>query len=353
MMTTADDLEGGAGPFAKGAGQVDPQGLIDPGVVLDAAPRSWRRFLAGERGAAELNLPSLAVGDLVGRTTVVRRLTNVASTTETYTASVTGLSGIDVTVRPRTVTLRPGQTRAVRIRLVATPDAPVHEYAKGSLTWTGLTHQAAIPVAVRATAVDAPQEVGAEIDSGRAVLTGRSGNGRPVEVAGVSLAAAYPVGISLQPGRFDEHHPENDADTFSTAVSVPPGTTAARFEVTGANTDDDVDLYLFRDGELVRESTGPGTEADLTLLDPAAGDYTVTVHAVEAGNGAAVTGQLSTWVVGPSDSDDVSVDTEQDGARAGAPFRTTVSWDDLDPTQRWFGVVRYTGTDRRTLLRIG
>ncbi len=353
MMTTADDLEGTAGPFAQGAGQIDPQGLLDPGVVLDAAPRSWRKFLAGERGASELNLPSLAVGDLVGRTTVVRRLTNVGATTETYTASVRGLSGIDVTVRPRTVTLRPGQTRAVRIRLVATPEAPVQEYAKGDLTWTGLTHQASIPVAVRVTAVAAPREVGAAVDAGRAVVSGRTGTGRRVEVSGVGLASAYPIGISLQPGRFDAHHPENDADTFSTAVSVPAGTTAARFEITGSNRGDDVDLYVFRDDRLVSESTGPGAEADLTLLDPAPGDYTVTVHAVEAGNGAAVTGQLCTWVVGPHDSHDVSVETRQSGARAGAPFRSTVSWGDLDATKRWFGVVRYAGTDRRTLLRIG
>jgi hypothetical protein len=30
-----------------------------------------------------------------------------------------------------------------------------------------------------------------------------------------------------------------------------------------------------------------------------------------------------------------------------------VSWDELDPTRRWFGVVRYPGSDRRTLIRIG
>jgi hypothetical protein len=29
-----------------------------------------------------------------------------------------------------------------------------------------------------------------------------------------------------------------------------------------------------------------------------------------------------------------------------------VSWEDLDPTQRWLGVVRYAGTDRRTLVRV-
>jgi hypothetical protein len=354
MMTTADDLGGSAGPFAQGAGQVDPRNVVDPGVVLDATARSWRQFLDGARSAADLNLPSVAVGDLVGRATVVRRLTNVAATAETYTASVSGLQGIDVTVSPRTVRLRPGQTRAVRIRLVATPDAPVREFAKGHLTWTGPTHEARIPLAVRATAVDAPRVVGAELESGRVVVTGRSGNGRTVRVSGVSLAPAYPVGISLRPGRFDEQHPENDADTFSTAVSVAPGSSAARFEVSGSNQGDDVDLYLFRDGELVSASTGPGAEADLTVLDPAPGDYTVTVHAAEAGNGAAVTGALTTWVVGRSDdARDVSVATEQRGSRAGAPFRSTLTWDGLDPTQRWFGVVRYAGTDRRTLLRLG
>jgi hypothetical protein len=51
---------------------------------------------------------------------------------------------------------------------------------------------------------------------------------------------------------------------------------------------------------------------------------------------------------------DVAVRTEQAGTGPGAPFRTTVSWaDDLDPTRRWFGVLRYAGSDQRTLLRIG
>jgi hypothetical protein len=95
----------------------------------------------------------------------------------------------------------------------------------------------------------------------------------------------------------------------------------------------------------------------VTLLDPAAGDYTVYVHAAAVGNGAASTGELSTWVLGRQDRDaadrDLTVATEQSARRPGAPFRSTVSWDDLDPTRRWFGIVRYAGSDRRTLLRIG
>jgi hypothetical protein len=355
MMTTADDLKGAAGPFAEGAGQVDPEGFLDPGLVLDSAPRSWRRYLEGELRPQDLNLPSVAVGGLVGRTTVVRRLTHVGRTTETYTASVTGLDGVDVRVRPRTVTLRPGQTRAVRIRLTATQSAPIDDYARGRITWTGLTHQARIPVVVRTESVAAPEEVGVGVDSRRVVVDGRTGTGRRVLAAAVGMAPADPVGLSLRPGDFDVRSPASDADTYSRTVTVTPGSEAARFEV-AANAGDDLDLYVFRDGELVEQSNDRSASEAVTLLDPAAGDYTVYVHAVEAGNGAASTGELSTWVLDEQDETDgnVEVETEQAGTGPGAPFRATVSWgDDLDPTRRWFGVVRYAGSDRRTVLRIG
>jgi hypothetical protein len=356
MMTTADDLDGAAGPFAEGAGQVDPEGFLDPGLVLDSAPASWQRFLDGEIRPQDLNLASVAVDGLVGRTTVVRRLTNVGRTTETYTASVSGLDGVTATIQPRTVTLRPGQTRAVRIRLAATPSAPVDDYARGRITWTGLTHQARMPVVVRTESVKAPEEVGVAVDTGRIVVDGRTGTGRRVQAAVVPLAPADPVGLSLRPGDFDVSSPTSDADTFSSTVTVTPGSEAARFEVAGTNAADDLDLYVFRDGELVEQSNGRSASEAVTLLDPAAGDYTVYVHAVGAGNGAASTGELTTWVLDdPDDADgEADVETEQADTRPGAPFRATVSWgDDLDPTRRWFGVMRYAGSDQRTLLRIG
>ncbi len=355
MMTTADALEGSAGPFAEGSGQVDPGGFLDPGLVLDSTPAAWRRYLAGDLRGQDLNLPSVSVGGLVGRTTVVRRLTNVARSAETYTASVTGLGGVDVQVRPSTLRLRPGQTRAVRIRLVATPSAPVRDYARGAITWTGRGHQARLPVVVRTVSVAAPDEVTVGVDAGRVAVDGRTGTGRRVRPADVDLTPADPIGLSLRPGSFDPRAPENDADTFSTTVEVTPGSDAARFEVAGHNAADDLDLYVFRDGELVDSSTGPGSAATVTLLDPAAGGYTVYVHAVEVGNGAASTGELSTWVVGKhaAGAEDLTVETKQPATRPGAPFRSTMSWKNLDPTRRWFGVMRYAGSDRPTLLRIG
>jgi hypothetical protein len=357
MMTTADELEGAAGPFAEGAGQVDPDGFLDPGLVLDVAPAAWRRYLDGELRGQDLNLPSVSVGRLVGRATVVRRITNVAKRTETYTATVRGLAGIDAQVRPRSVTLRPGQSRAVRIRLVATPSAPVSDYARGSVTWTGPRHEARLPVVVRTESVAAPEEVTSAVDVGRVEVDGRTGTGRRVRVTGTRLAAADPLGLSLRPGAFDARRPRSDADTYSTTVEVPSGSEAARFEVVSHNAGDDLDVYVFRSGTLVDAVTGGAPGGTVTLLDPEPGDYTVYVHAAAVGNGAASTGELCTWVLGRQDRDaaarELTVDTEQDATRPGAPFRSTVSWSGLDPTQRWFGVVRYAGSDRRTVLRIG
>ncbi len=353
MMTTASQLQGASTPLVAGAGQVDPTSLLDPGVVLESGPGSWRRFLDGEVRGLDLNLPSIAVGSLVGRTTAVRRLTNVSGSTETYTASVSGLDGVEVSVRPQTVTLRPGQTRRIRIGFGATTEAPQHDFVSGDITWTGLVHQARLPVVVRTAQVAAPAEVAADIDTGSVSLEGRSGTGRIVAPTSVGLAAARPVGLSLRPGRFDFDSPESDRDTFATTVTVPVGAEAARFEVASHNVGDDLDLYVYRGDVLVDHATGPSATATVTMTSPPNGDYTVYVHAVRAGNSAVVTGQLATWVVTPGGDSGLSIATDSQAPRPGASFRSTVSWADLDPTQRWLGVVRYPGSPRRTFIRIG
>ena len=93
LMTTAYDTSDPS-PFSQGAGHVEPRRYLDPGLVVESGPAAWRAFLRGDVRAQDLNLPSVAVGGLVGRATVVRRVTNVSSSTETYTAAVSGLPGV-------------------------------------------------------------------------------------------------------------------------------------------------------------------------------------------------------------------------------------------------------------------
>lgn len=351
MMATAYDTVDRS-PFAQGAGHVDPSRFLDPGLVLDSRPATWRGFVRGEVRPQDLNLPSVAVGGLVGRTTVVRRVTNVASTTETYTASVSGLTGVTARVRPLTVTLEPGESRRVRVRLVAGPNAPVDDFDRGTLTWTGLSHQVRMPLVVRTVDVSAPGEIGASGRSGSLDVTGRSGRGTTITPVASGLVPANPVGLSLRPGRFDSSSSAVDDDTFATDLAVPAGTEALRVEVAARNGGDDLDLYLYRGDVLVDAANGASPDAVVTVEAPEAGGYRLLVHAARAGNGSTATAQLTTWVVGRDGGSPMTVTPGQQAALPGGEFGFTVSWDDLDSTQRWLGVVRYAGTERRTLVRV-
>ncbi|MGH3445505.1 MAG: S8 family serine peptidase, partial [Nocardioidaceae bacterium] len=352
MMTTGFDLQANAGPFAEGAGHVDPTRFLDPGLVFDSGPAAWRGYLSGEVGARRINLPSVAVSGLLGSTTVVRRLTNVAATTETYTATTTGLDGVDVQIRPHMLTLAPGESHRVRIRLTATPNTPSDHYTKGWLTWTGLSHQVRVPVVVDAATVQAPSLLRSTGSSGSLSVHGRSGNSLPVDLTSTGMVPANPTGLTLVPGAFDPRHPTSDADTFETSVQVPAGSDLVRVELSSHNAGDDMDAYLFRDGRPVAADTGTGPDAALTLSAPQPGRYSLFVHAQSAGNHATTTAQLYTWVLADQGGSSVDLTPDTVDSVPGGSLDYTVSWQGLDPTQRWLGEIHYGESSQHTLLQV-
>ena len=349
MSTTADDLEGLSGPLSEGAGQVDAAEVLDPGMVLDAAPRRFRAWLAGRVPTRNLNLPSIAVGDLTGTSRVVRRVTNVAGATETSTAQVQGLDGLDVRVRPRTLTLGPGETGRFVVRLDR-GTAPLESRVRGHLLWTGLTHQARLPVVVTPRALTAPEEATGSGSSGKVSFEATSGTDGELELTVTGLAAATPVGLTLEPGDFDPASPQPGPGAARFPVSVPSGTSVLRLALEGRD-NDDMDLHLYRDGEVVASTTGSGADEVLTELEPAAGDYELYVTSSVAENGSTTTAQLYTWVVQDVDAGNLKLDRTIP-VTAGEPFRVELSWADLDPTARWFGVVRYAGSDEHTFVQV-
>lgn len=352
MMTTAHGVNRSAGPLAEGAGQVDPERFLSPGLVFDSGPHAWRGFLAGRTAARELNLPSVAVGELTRPVTITRRVTNVSSKTESYSANVSGLAGLDVRVQPRTLTLAPGRSRRFTVRFAARSNAPVDRYAKGRLTWTGLTHQVSIPVVVRPVTVSAPAELSGSGKSGSLVVHGTTGTGGPIALESTGLAPASPTGLSLVPGELDPRAPMSDADTFATPVEVPEDTDVARFQMKTAHHGDDVDLFVYRGNQMVASSTAGAATETVTMVEPDAGQYTVYVNAVSADNGAATTGQLFTWVVSRSGGTPVTVSPETVDPSVGTRLHYSVAWEHLDPSRRWFGAVRYAGSGRRTFLTV-
>ena len=352
MMTTATNLRGRHDPLVEGAGHVAPRRFLDPGLVFDTSVRAWQQVLSGERDASDVNTSSVAVGDLVGPTTVTRRITNVTGRRESYSVRKRGLTDVDVQAFPNTVLLTPGQSRTVRLRITPRPSATVDRDVTGWLVWRGDRHIVRIPVSVRPTVVAAPRQVVGSGASGTVVVRGRSGNGRTVKLGSTGLVPARTTALSLTPGPFDPAQPASGASTAAHRVSVPEGTDVARFAVTSDAAGDDVDLYVYRGRTLVDSSTGSSPDAEVTLMRPHPGGYTVYVNAHAADPGAGATGELETWVVPQRGGSQVALSTDAVGFAPGQRFRYSASWSGLDPDRSYLGIVTYGDTDRCTLVEV-
>lgn len=353
MMTTAYDVEGNNRPMAQGAGHVNPARFLDPGLVYDATGKHWRAYLNGAVDTSDVNVASIAVGDLTGRTVVKRTVTNVSGRTATFSAGVAGLDGVRATVVPDTLLLAPGESATFRVRLAAEDDAQMRMFTSGELTWTGLAgHEVAIPIVVRPRLVTAEREVSGSNDAGSVRITGRLGSDDSIDPSTAGLVGALPTPVSLVPGAFDPDSPRQDGDTLATTIEVPPGTEVARVAMDAHNSADDLDVFVYLDGELVTSSASSSEDETVTLVAPESGEYDVYVHSFSADNGATTTGQLYTWVVSPADAGNLGITPDAVQGQPGRPMSLEASWAGLDMTQRWFGAIAYDASEQRTFVTI-
>ena len=175
LMTSGTDVLDGPNTdptviFSQGAGHIRPNNAADPGLVYNSGFNDWLAFLCGTGqlnapycasiaiDPSDLNVASIAIGDLAGLQTVTRKVTNVGTSAATYTASTTGLTGITVNVSPSMLSLNPGQTGTFTVTFTRTT-APLNDYVGGQLTWTGGGHIVRIPMVIRPVALAAPLEV--------------------------------------------------------------------------------------------------------------------------------------------------------------------------------------------------
>jgi subtilisin family serine protease len=171
LMTSASDVLDGPNTdplviFGQGAGHVRPNSAADPGLVYNAGFNDWLAFLCGTTTGvnpsvcsrlsaagysldpSDLNVASIAIGDLLGVQTVTRKVTNVGHAAVTYNASVSGMAGFTVAVTPSSLSISPGETKSYTVTITRTT-ATLDEYAGGQLTWTDGSHNVRIPMVVR------------------------------------------------------------------------------------------------------------------------------------------------------------------------------------------------------------
>lgn len=363
LMTSASDVLDGPNTnplviFRQGAGHVKPNSAADPGLVFDAGWLDWLAFLCGTtKGVSpatctalarmdysldpsDLNVASIAIGDLAGVQTVTRRVTNVGLKAATYTASYTGMAGFTVVVSPASLTLNPGQTGYFKVTFTRTT-AALNAYTGGQLTWSDGSHSVRIPLVVRPVALAAPAEVAGTGDSISYDVT--FGYDGPFTATARGLVPAAVTDGTVADDPTDSTCSLASPNAQLIPVAVPANTTYARFSLFDADVapGSDIDLCVFLGTELVGASGSATSAEEVNLLNPAAGDYTVVVQ------GWGVPGsspfKLHTWLLGSSDAGNMTVSAPA-AAVLGNTGTINLSFSGLASSTKYLGSVVYGGT---------
>jgi len=365
MMTTARDHATSRDPFAQGAGFVVPKRSVDPGLVFPAGANDYRSYMVGlgvRFGApfntlpaldgSDLNQASLAIGALAGRQTVTRTVKNVGAAAEAYTADNV-VPGLNITASPASFTVAPGATQKISLTITRTT-ATLGAYAKGSLTFTGTAgHVVRIPVAVKPVAISAPTEIrgiGASGSTTYQVTAGFSGT-LDTSVTGLGAGTTSP-GVVTSGAASTTANPSNAVFP----VTVPAGTALVRFDLDATNNADDLDLFLYRDGSAtpIDASASAAGDEQLTYTDLPAGRYTLVVNGYDTGAGGAFA--FTQYLVPPGAAGNLTV-TDGVPVTLADPVTLTATWQGLDPTRRYLGMISYgdgtTKAAETTVVSIG
>lgn len=364
LMTSAVDTVDADGapatdPFAQGNGQVHPASYLQPGLVYLNDDDDWSGYLAGigeptapgvdPIDGSDLNLPSVGIGGLAGTQTVTRTVT--ATAPGTFTASVSGLAGVDAIVTPASLTFAAaGESHSFTVTFDRT-DAPLGDFVSGYLDWTSSATPAVTvrsALAVRPVAFDAPSEVAGTGTTGSATITASVGDDAQVPLVTEGLAHGSVVEGTGAAGGSSHRY----------AVTVPDDATFLRFDLDAADDTADLDLTVYRRSangnvsEMGQSATGSADER-VDLGYAPGGTYVVDVDFYAAGaSGPELDYALTSYVVSAgSTAGTLTVDPASIDGHVGDTPTITASWSGLEPGA-YLGLVRFGDTGVSTVVTV-
>jgi hypothetical protein len=366
LMTTGSDVLDGGTPapntnpvliFRQGAGHVQPNSAMDPGLVYDSGFNDWLALICAtqpqgleatcnalwaagySKDASDLNQASIAIGDMAGTQTVKRRVTNVSGKPLTVDATVNA-AGFTATVTPASLTVPPGQSVSFTVTFTRTT-AALNAYAGGQLYWTGGGYSVRSPIVVRPVALAAPTSVSSNGSAiSYPVTFGYTG---PFSATARGLVPAALTSGNVADDPTDGACSLTAPNATLIPVVIPAGTTYARFALFDADVSPgaDIDLCVANGAGTIVGSSGSGTSAEeVNLLNPAADTYTVVVQ------GWGVVGsspfKLHTWLLDSVAAGNMSV-TAPASATIGTGGTIDLSFSGLITGTKYLGSVAYAG----------
>lgn len=373
LMTTAADtlddglpgMQNGRLPWSQGAGFINPNQAIDPGLVYDMSKADFVKYqcltqksLVSSSDCStygtldqtyNLNLPSITLGSMVGPTTVKRTVTNVGNASATYRATAS-LTNMGVTVTPSTLTLTPGQSASFTVAVTPSAATPKFTWQYGSLSWTDGAHVVRSRLQANlGSPIRAPSNETANAVSGSRTFTIQTGfSGRLTALKGMTDVTLGPPTTLIPDANLDAAaacpRGSQSASMAVYGMTVPAGAIVARFalrqvDVSGAN--DDNDLAVVAPDGTVTASEGSTSHETVELFNPAPGSYKVCVASYASANTTS-THRLSSWIVKPGDTSDGSFDVLVPATiYAGGTATAGMAWSGLMTSRRYVGGVQF------------
>ena len=365
LMTTASQnvfLANGAldlDRFGYGAGHANVNAANTVGLGYDAGFPDYGAFLCGAGllsptsaicnafgflAAHNLNLPSLT-SEVVGAQTIRRTVTNVGTSTSTYTGSAS-IPGFTTTVSPASLTLAPGARGNFTVTALRTT-APVGTWVFGNLDWTNGAQTIRSPLTLKALQLSVTSTIeDTRIRANKVITVGTGYNGTLKATTVGLVPATRTAGVV------------NFNSETCTAIAVPAGSNWLRValfdsESTGQGLDD-LDLEVRNAaGTVIAGSGGASTDELVNLPSPAPGSYQLCVIGYGSSRPGAVSSNytLSHWTVAPGNgvANSLRVSTPATVATGGTAS-VAFMWS-VTAGQRHFGTVQFN--DGVTTNQIG
>jgi subtilisin family serine protease len=350
-------------PFAQGSGNINPNGANDPGLVYNATQADYQKYQCGLGASTScaggtiasynLNMPSIAVGNVLGTVQVTRSVTNVGGTAATYNSSIS-VPGFTASVSPASLTIAPNETKSFTVTLTR-GSAADNVWQYGAMRWTDGTHVVRSPVVARSgKPLIAPaliKSTKATASKAMSISTGFTGTLKSV-IGGLKEISRTDLSVE----QADQNQVGTLADVGAACragtrgvravpVTVPANSLRAQFElfdrdVAGDASSQDLDMALLNPaGTVVGYSGNGGSNEGIALDAPAAGTYTLCIVGYQAASNGISSFTLSSAVVTSADKGGNFKALLPAKIYAGSTASISASWSGLASGKRYLGAL--------------